>query len=218
MWENLKWADHTASEKLGDWRRLIDQIGGGGQTGIADRPQPWAPEQRPSTLRAWRGLLRSYVADRLGPFELPAIAKAFDHARQSRPRELVALDRELGREPQWASFAEASRFLGRVQLEKLRPLRDQRVVQRYLQAVEQGEAAGWHLVVCGLVFALYSVPLRQGLLHYALATLDGFVRSGGRLEEDSAEELKALLDELEPAVLAAIESAMANRSVSPTAL
>ena len=43
-----------------------------------------------------------------------------------------------------------------------RPLRDQRLVQRYLTAVEQGEAQGWHTLVYGLTLAVYSLPLRQG--------------------------------------------------------
>jgi urease accessory protein UreF len=67
--------------------------------------------------------------------------------------------------------------VGKIQLKRLRPLRDQRLVQRYLRAVQAGEACGWHTVVYGLILSLYSLPLRQGLLSYAQQTARGFIRA-----------------------------------------
>ena len=60
-------------------------------------------------------------------------------------------------------------------------MRDQRVVQRYLQAVEGGQANGWHTLVYGLTLAVYSLPLRQGLLGYAHQTTRGFIYSAARM-------------------------------------
>jgi urease accessory protein UreF len=56
-------------------------------------------------------------------------------------------------------------------------LRDERTVQRYLAAVEEGRAAGWHTMVYGLSAAVFSWPLRSALLIYARETLSGLARS-----------------------------------------
>ena len=61
------------------------------------------------------------------------------------------------------------------------PLRDERVVQRYLAAVESGEAHGWHTLVYGLTLVVYSLPLRQGLLGYAHQNHARFHSRGGTL-------------------------------------
>jgi hypothetical protein len=55
------------------------------------------------------------------------------------------------------------------------------VVQRYLHAVESDQADGWHTLVYGLTMAVYSLPLRQGLLGYAHQTTRGFIYSGARM-------------------------------------
>jgi hypothetical protein len=53
-------------------------------------------------------------------------------------------------------------------LQRLKPLRDHRGLRRYREAVESAQANGWHLLVAGMALALYSIPLRQGLMDYAL--------------------------------------------------
>lgn len=125
-------------------------------------------------------LLQRYRAQLLLDLELPAICRACYHAARYEVRELVALDQALARCRRWKPLAEASRRVGRCQLERLRPLRDQRVVQRYLRAVEQQQACGWHTLVFGLTLALYSMPVRQGLLAYARQALAGLIRSAAR--------------------------------------
>ena len=52
-------------------------------------------------------------------------------------------------------------------------------MQRYLAAVQAGEAQAWHTLVFGVVLALYSLPLRQGLTHFAQQTLGGFIDAAG---------------------------------------
>lgn len=126
------------------------------------------------------GFLEEYQTRMLVPLELPAITRARAYAARGHLRELIALDRELAAQPLWPAFASASRRMGRAQLERLRPLRDERTVQRYLAAVESGDAAGWHTVVYGITLAVYSRPLRQGLLAYARETLSGLALAAGR--------------------------------------
>ncbi len=149
----------------------------------------------PGAIRAGNGLrdfLEGYQTHVLVPLEMPAITRARAQAARGHLRELLALDRQLETKPVWPAFASASRRTGRAQLERLRPLRDERTVQRYLAAVEAGDAAGWHTVVYGLALAVYSRPLRHGLFTYARETLCGLALGAGRaagLSEAARQEI-----------------------------
>ena len=91
---------------------------------------------------------------------------------------------------------QASQRVGKTQLKRLRPLRDQRLVQRYLHAVQAGEAQAWHTVVYGLVLSLYSLPLRQGLLSYAQQTTRGFILSASGQLQVTRRQCQELMSEL----------------------
>jgi len=116
-------------------------------------------------------------------------------------------------EPAVKPFAEASRRVGQCELQKLRPLRDERIVRRYLEAVECGEAHAWHTLVYGLTLALYSMPLRQGLLGYGFQTTRGFIRPAAKLLHLSAAECRDLLDEVCATLPAAVETLIGSRVV-----
>ena len=180
------------AEWLGDWHPLAEQLGSA--DGLVTLGSVSALLQlRPvQDLASLRNLVRGYHRRILTPLELPAIQAAHGHALRLEVRELIALDQQLGAERILKSLADASRRVGQSQLQKLRPLRDQRMVQRYLQAVENGEAHGWHTLVYGLTLAIYSLPLRQGLLGYAHQTTRSFIYSVApslRLSESKCREL-----------------------------
>jgi len=128
-------------------------------------------------LASLRRFLLDYQKQILLPHELPAIQRAFDHACRHEVRELAEFDRQLANEAALKPFAEASKRIGQTELLKLRPLRDERIVRRYQEAVDRGEANAWHTLVYGLTLALYSMPLRQGLLGYGFQTSRGFIYS-----------------------------------------
>ncbi len=150
------------------------------------------PADNPAALRLF---LENYQSRILLPLELMAVHSAYEHASRNELSELLALDQRLTREPMLREFAAASRRIGQCQLQRLRPLRDQRFVQRYLQAVEQGDAHGWHPLVYGMTLALYSLPLRQGLMGYAWQTLRGFIHFSARPLQLSESDCQSLLDE-----------------------
>jgi urease accessory protein UreF len=151
------------------------------------------PVQDISSLRRF---LQSYHREILIPLELVAIRAAHGHVARHEVRELVELDRQLASQAVLRNFASASQRVGQTQLQKLRPLRDQRVVQRYLHAVENGEAYAWHTLVYGLTLAVYSLPLRQGLIGYAHQTTRGFIYSAARSLRLSERKCRNLFDEL----------------------
>ena len=172
-----------AAEWLGDWHPLAEQLGSADglvELGSVSALLNLKPVRDIASLKTF---LRHYQTKILFPLELPAIEAAHGHASRNELRELVALDQQLAAEQSLQNFAAPSRRVGQAQLQKLRPLRDQRVVQRYLNAVESGSAHGWHTLVYGLTLAIYSLPLRQGLLGYAHQTMRSFIYSAARLLE-----------------------------------
>jgi urease accessory protein UreF len=212
MWPQPQLA-HDPAEWLGDAHPLVEQLGSteglASLHALADslRTQPVA------SLPALREFLRCYHERVLLPHELPAIQTAFAHASRHEIRELVALDLQLAREPALHDFAEASRRVGQAQLQKLRPLRDERAVQRYLHAVENGEAHGWHTLVYGLTLVLYSLPLRPGLLGYAHQTTRGFIQAAARSLRLTEANCRELFAELCAPLPGAVESLVSKLAV-----
>ena len=203
-----------AAEWLGDWHPLAEQLGSADglvSLGSVSTLLRLQPVKNASSLR---GFLQDYQQRILFPFELPAIESAHGHAMRNETRELVALDRRLGAERALQQFAGASRRVGQHQLQKLRPLRDQRLVQRYLFAVETGEAHGWHTLVYGVTLAIYSLPLRQGLLGYAHQAMRGFIYSAARSLRLSEHQCRRLFDNVCVGLPQAVESLLRKRAAA----
>jgi len=197
-----------AAEWLGDWHPLAEQLGSADglmSLGAVSAVLRLRPVRNPASLRSF---LENYQRRILVPFELPAIESAHGHAARNETRELVALDRRLGRERSLQPFAEASRRVGQYQLQKLRPLRDHRLVQRYLLAVDSGQAQGWHTLVYGVTLAIYSLPLRQGLLGYAHQAMRGFIYSAARSLRMSEHQCRRLFEQVGVDLPQAVEAVL----------
>lgn len=205
-------APRHEAELLGDVRALAEQLGSA--TGVAGSGCVVSESDEARVFDA--GSLWSFLAayrDRvLLPVELPVILRATLHAGRLEARELLALDRELAGCAALAPYATASRAAGLRQLRRLRPLRDQKLVKRYLAAVEGGEAHGWHTLVYGVTLALYSLPLRQGLLGYAAQTLGGLGAAAGRGIGLAAPQLEPLPDEVFAGVTDCVGELLADGS------
>jgi len=208
----------TAEQLLGDTTLLAEQIGSA-EGLVALRGGHGASQFQPVTdLASLRRFLGDYQSRVLVPLELPAIYRAYGHTNRYEARELIELDRRLSAEPLVQEFATASQRVGKTQLKRLRPLRDQRLVQRYLHAVETGEAHAWHTLVYGMILSLYSFPLRQGLLSYAQLTTRGFVDSvAGRLQL-TENKCRGVAEEMDGEVAAAIERVLADTLNGPNLL
>jgi urease accessory protein len=196
-------ARSQAENLLGDWRALLQQVGSPEFSANSGVPF-WATALE--TIPDLNHFLEDYLNRVLLPCELPAIVDAYGYARRGEWRELLAQDSRLTEGMQPTPFAEPSQRMGRLQLARLRPLRDERTVQRYLGAVESGQAHGWHTMVYGVTLAVYSLPLRQGLLHYSQQTLSAFAEAAGRFRNFGELELAEMLSSLLARVPAAIEA------------
>jgi len=174
-------AQSKAESLLGDFSALLQQVGVRGVLPVCNPPV--APDTKLITnLTGLQTFLEAYLAQVLYPVELPAIANACGHVRRGELRELIELDQRLAGDARLKPFAAASRQIGVLQLKRMKPLRDERTVQRYLRAVESGQAAGWHTLVYGMTLSVYSIPLRQGLLHYGRETLSALAQAAAGAE------------------------------------
>ncbi len=142
--------------------------------------------------------LQEYQANILVPHELPAIMRAFRHTCRNETRDLIKLDKEIETVQILKPFLPASRRVGNAQLKRLRPLRDHRVTQRYLRAVESGLANGWHTTVYGLTLSVYSLPILEGLISYERQTLLNFVHSVARSLRMREVESGGIINDLTP--------------------
>jgi urease accessory protein UreF len=175
---------------LGEVRTLAEQAGAG--HGTWSLATPTLPEV--TSIGALHRFVATYIRETLGHQEWPLILRAWQFAREGKARELIALDQAWTVAQREAALAEASFQVGRRQLNKLRPLRHERVVQRYAAAIESGEARGWHPLVYGVTLAVFNLPLRPGLVHYAAQTLGGLVDSVARCHRLPVGECQALLE------------------------
>ncbi|HKQ40412.1 MAG TPA: urease accessory UreF family protein [Verrucomicrobiae bacterium] len=175
---------------LGDVRALLDQLGS--PEGGIEAPPPALP----ANFAALKQFLHTYKREVLIKHEWPAIYSAYNHASHNECHELIALDESIARERGAAPFAEASRCIGQFQLKRLAPLRGERVLTRYMAAVDEGRAQGWHTLVYGLTLALYSLPARQGLMHYAQQILRGYLDSAAHSFSISDDDSRSALGEL----------------------
>src|SRR6266516_4275474 len=191
MTDQITVTERVVEEFVGDLAPLAAQIGSAEGLAALSGAVP-RKFHRVRDLASLRCFLLDYHSEVLIPLELPAICRAHGHASRYEIRELIELDRQLAREMLLQRFATASQRVGKTQLKRLRPLRDQRLVQRYLRAVQAGEAHAWHTVVYGLILSLYSLPPRQGLLSYAQQTTRGFISTASsqlRLAEIESTDL-----------------------------
>jgi hypothetical protein len=190
-------SERQASVALaGDPKPLADRLGS--TEGLIRLAQaavevPW---RMTGTRKGWQFVLGKYCVEVLIPLEWPAILEAHRFTSSQQVRELIDVDHELGKNALWQDSQETSARIGQLHLSRLRSLKDQRVVQRYLDAVGRGEAKAWHPVVYGLILAVYCVPLRQGILHYSWISLFGRFLQLNPSHIDASESSHAALEPL----------------------
>lgn len=163
-----------------------------------------------TNLQALAVFIETYLEQVLVPIELPAIYHASLHACHNQCRELIALDRAVARQLVVPQFASASRHVGQMHLQRLRPIRGERLLQRYIHAVDEGQATGWHTIIYGITLALYSLPPRQGLMHYAYRTMAGFVRAAACSLQLTQADCRQIVENMCSDLPPAIESALAR--------
>ena len=162
--------------------------------GSSQAPAAWSPELLSasiSTVDALTGWIRQYRETVLASKEWPIVLEAWQFTRNGKSRDLIRLDQKCDSWMTVSPYKEASRKVGHRQLCRLRALRDQRIIFRYLDAIGAGQANGWHPVVYGLYLAVFNLPLRQGLVNFGEQTIRGLVRGvprGPLLTDENVDE------------------------------
>lgn len=201
----LRQKNQETTELLGDWHPLAQQLGSAEGLVTLSTASHSLQLSNVDSVPSLVGFLEAYQSQILIPCELPAIQRAYRHASRNETRELVAFDQEQAAEPGLKPFAAASRRVGQAQLKRLRPLRDHRLLQRYLRAMDDGTANAWHTLVYGLTLSVYSLPVLQGLISYEKQTLLGFMHAVSRSLRLSENDCRNLLEQLSPSLPNATE-------------
>jgi urease accessory protein UreF len=138
--------------------------------------------------------------------ELPAIRSAYDLTVKQHALELIALDKAIGLHMPSDLFSEASARVGRAQLKRLKPLKDSRLIQKYLQALVEGRVKAWHTLVYGMSLATYSIPIIQGLQNYCHQTLTSFAQAGIQKMKLPEQSIAQIIDPVMQTVPEVIQS------------
>ena len=201
----LRHTNPETTDLLGDWHPLVQQLGSAEGLVALSTASHSLQLSNVDSVQSLMCFLETYQSQILIPYELPAIQRAFRHASRNETRELVAFDQQQATESALKIFAGASRRVGQAQLKRLRPLRDHRLLQRYLRAMDDGLANGWHTLVYGLTLSVYSLPVLQGLVSYEKQTLLGFMHAVSRSLRLSENDCRNLLEQLSPSLPNATE-------------
>ncbi len=201
----LRHTNPETTDLLGDWHPLVQQLGSAEGLITLSTASHSLQLSNVDSVQSLMCFLETYQSQILIPYELPAIQRAYRHASRNETRELVAFDQQQATESALKIFAGASRRVGQAQLKRLRPLRDHRLLQRYLRAVDDRLANGWHTLVYGLTLSVYSLPVLQGLVSYEKQTLLGFMHAVSRSLRLSENDCRNLLEQLSPSLPNATE-------------
>ncbi len=210
----LRQTHSETTELLGDWHPLVQQLGSTEGLIALSTASHSLQLNNVDSVETLLGFLEAYQFQILIPHELPAIQRAYRHASRHETRELIAWDQLIGAEPVLKPFANASRRVGQAQLKRLRPLRDHRLLQRYLRAVEEGAAQGWHTLVYGVTLSVYSLPVLQGLNSYEKQTLLGFIHAVSRTLRLSERDCRGLLEQLSPSLPGSMEGLLGEEEMT----
>jgi urease accessory protein UreF len=212
MLEQPQQPERNALSDAADLRALEEQLGSPEEATAIGAEAFAATLINIRTPDQFREFLAHLQSQTIALEDLPTILRAYNHARRNEVREIIALDRSLKETFANEALANASERVGRNQLRKMRGLKTERVVTRYWDAVHNKEANGWHTVVFGVVLAVYSIPLRQGLNHYGQQTIRGFLEAGAASLKLRAPEVNALESTLLGGMPAIVERALESES------
>ncbi len=141
------------------------ESGAPGSRTLSDSWSLWAQSSLLDSGRpSFAGDIRKLVLER----EIPLIASLNIDARGPAPRSLLQADSQL-RSMSWtADSADVNRSAAAAQLQAMGPIGDFKPLSQYRKAMDAGRAHGWQCLAYSLFFQLYSIPLRQALVYYAM--------------------------------------------------
>ncbi|CAN5598760.1 urease accessory UreF family protein [soil metagenome] len=154
-----------------------------------------------------RAFAQTQIEETLARLELPAVGFGFHSASDRSFESLQKIDEAVDLLKVVPIYRQASRKLGRRLLESSIPIVGGQFGSEYFTAVETNRMHGHHSVVFGVIAYEIGVTDGNALLAYASSSVNGYVAAAVRLGIIGQRAAQAIIAELHPAIIAAIDRA-----------
>lgn len=156
---------------------------------------------------AVRAFAHLQIEETLARLELPAVRFGFQSATCRSLASLREIDEAVNALKVTPVFRRASRMLGRRLLESSVPIAGDSFGGSYLHAVEMKRMHGHHAVAFGVIAHDIGVAEEGAMLAFAASSLNGYVAAAVRLGIIGQRAAQAIIAELHPTIIAAIDHA-----------
>ncbi|KAA9395815.1 urease accessory protein UreF [Haloarcula sp. CBA1130] len=150
-------------------------------------------------------LLSTYLRQQVGPAELVALRAAHAAATDGNLDGICRADQRLSAVTLAAEFRESAQQSGDRLLSLQTELRDETLLDRYVERVDADEAPGNYAVVLGVTTALAGVAVRDACLLCCHGFITGLLGAAQRLLSLGHTDAQRILDELRPVMTAAVD-------------
>ena len=192
--------------------RLADSFLPVGTDSVSYGLEQFVADDRVEDADDLRTLLSTYLRRQHGRADLVALRAAHAAAEDGGLASVREADRRLSATTLPAEFRESSTRTGERLLTLQRDLREADLLERYAAAVDGGDAPGNYAVVLGVTTALADVPVREACLLACHEFATAQLGAAQRLLRLGHTDVQAVLDDLRPAMVDAVDDS-ADRSL-----
>lgn len=151
-------------------------------------------------------VIETYLDGQLGPCDLVVLRAAHEAARAGTVDSLLVADRRLTSVTLAAELRESAERTGNRLLSLQADIRDDALLARYADAVDDDRAPGNYPAVLGAVTGREDVPVREACLLACHEFANALLRAAQRLLRLGATDVQRTLDDLRPAMIRAVEA------------
>ena len=185
--------------------RLADSFLPVGTYAVSYGLEQFVQDERVSNAGDLSALLSTYLRQQVGPADLVALRAAHAAGSARDVEAACRADRRLTAATLAAEFRESARSAGGRLVSLQRDLRDEELLERYAERVDDGDTPGNHAVVLGLVTGSAGVPARTACLLHCHGFVTGLLGAAQRLLPLGHTDAQRVLDGLKPVIADAVE-------------
>jgi len=192
--------------------RLADSFLPVGTYTVSYGLEQFVADDRVTGAEELAALLETYLRRQVGPAELVALRAAHAAAREGDLEAVCAADRRLAAVTLAAEFRESATQSGQRLLSLQSDLREDDLLARYAERVDDGATPGNYAVVLGVSTALAGIEERQACLLCCHGFVTGLLGAAQRLLSLGHTDAQRILDGLGPDITDAVEDS-ADRTI-----
>ncbi|MDS0260683.1 urease accessory protein UreF [Haloarcula sp. S1CR25-12] len=192
--------------------RLADSFLPVGTYTVSYGLEQFVADDRVTDADELEALLETYLRRQVGPAELVALRAAHAAARTGELDAICDADRRLAAVTLAAEFRESATQSGKRLLSLQSDLRDDDLLARYAERVDEGATPGNYAVVLGVTAALAGVEERRACLLCCHGFATGLLGAAQRLLSLGHTDAQRILDGLGPVMSEAADDS-ADRSI-----